>query len=130
MKLLTFSLLMLVFACTAPAEKTLTVVSLTPQELSQLLLDDEVTIIDVRTEQEVAQGIIENARHLDFYDDAFATKINELSREKPVALYCASGMRSARAAAQLLEMGFTEVYDLKGGIRDWQIAGYEIIKAE
>ena len=48
-----------------------------------------------------------------------------LDKEKPVYLYCRSGKRSASAAEKLKEAGFTEVYNLKGGILAWKEKQYE-----
>jgi rhodanese-related sulfurtransferase len=53
-------------------------------------------------------------------DDDFKQQVNVLDKEKPVYVYCRSGKRSARAAEILKEMGFTKVYDLQGGIMEWQ----------
>ncbi|WP_367275150.1 rhodanese-like domain-containing protein [uncultured Maribacter sp.] len=48
--------------------------------------------------------------------NAYFEKVN---KEKPVFVYCRSGARSQKAARKLLKMGFTQVYDLKGGYTSW-----------
>jgi len=46
--------------------------------------------------------------------------VKTLDKNKPVYVYCAVGGRSATAAKILSDMGFTEVYDLEGGIINWE----------
>lgn len=47
-------------------------------------------------------------------------------RERPIILYCRSGARSALAASSLMQMGFTHVSSMAGGITAWQEAGKPI----
>lgn len=49
-----------------------------------------------------------------------------VSRERKIILYCASGNRSALAAEVLLQMGYTDVASMSGGIRGWVDAGGDI----
>jgi rhodanese-related sulfurtransferase len=78
-----------------------------------------IQLVDVRTPQEYEAGYIGEAVNIDFLNDNFATEIQQLDKTKPVYIYCRSGNRSARAAQQMQELGFREVYDLKGGYRAW-----------
>jgi rhodanese-related sulfurtransferase len=55
-------------------------------------------------------------------------RVGELDPKKPVLIYCASGRRSAAAAAFLKEKGFTKVVDLAGGIGAWQQAGMPVTR--
>jgi rhodanese-related sulfurtransferase len=48
------------------------------------------------------------------------TAFKKLNPSKPVYLYCRSGNRSGKAANLLAKMGFTEIYDLKGGYMSWK----------
>ena len=130
MKIGAILLLLFTLSCSVPAEKTVAVVNVTPEELNQLMAEENVLVVDIRTAQEVTQGQIKDALHFDFYDDNFAIQMGELPKDEPIALYCASGKRSVRAATELVEMGFLEVYDLQGGIQEWQLAGFEIIRTE
>lgn len=89
----------------------------------------EAQIIDVRTDAEVAQGIIPNAEQMDVADwNKFISATEKLDPNKPVLVYCKSGGRSNRAATYLVQNGFTEVYDLKGGITDWNNSNEETVK--
>jgi rhodanese-related sulfurtransferase len=82
-------------------------------------LDSNVQLIDVRTPEEYAEGFINNAKNINFFDDDFLSQMSVLDTDKPVYLYCKSGGRSGKAAIQLKEAGFTKVYDLEGGITAW-----------
>ena len=85
-------------------------------------------ILDVRTPNEVAQGIIKNAIKIDFYDKKFQAELDKLDKSKPVLIYCRSGRRSGIAMASMRDLGFSEVYNLQGGIIEWSEAGLEIEK--
>ena len=86
-------------------------------------------LLDVRTPGEVARGSIRGASVVDIRDPDFKRKVNSMQKDKPIFVYCASGGRSASAADTLSELGFKEVYDLKGGISSWQRAGLPVEKS-
>lgn len=88
-------------------------------QFKQLMTKDGVQIIDVRTPNECAGGMIEGAKNIDYYGNDFQTQIATLDMSKPVLVYCKSGGRSGRAAGIMKELGFTEVYDLRGGYSNW-----------
>ncbi len=88
----------------------------------------KVQLIDVRTPNEYAGGHIGNAANININDGSFEQKIAELDKSKPVYVYCASGGRSGKAASYLNSQGFQEVYDLKGGITQWNAEGKKIEK--
>ena len=87
-----------------------------------------VQLIDVRTPKEFKEGHIKNAGNIDFYESDFLAQMNKLDKNKPLYIYCRSGGRSGKAAKQLKEQGFTEVYDLQGGILDWKKNNFELVK--
>jgi thioredoxin 1 len=76
-------------------------------------------IIDVRTPEEFKGGHISNATNIDIYDPAFESKIAGLDKSKPVFVYCKGGGRSADAAEKFQQLGFPQIYDMKGGIMAW-----------
>ena len=80
-------------------------------------------ILDVRTPQEFAGDHIENAKNINWLNADFATNAATLNNTKPVFVYCKAGSRSNKAAAKLEEMGFTNIYDLQGGILKWEATG-------
>src|SRR5579871_3611182 len=99
-------ILLLLVAC---SEKK-SVSSLSPLEFDQKLKNTpNAVLIDVRSEAEVAEGSLTNAKNI-VYDDSFASKTSNLSKDQPIFVYCAAGKRSAKAAAILEEAGFNEVY--------------------
>ncbi len=88
----------------------------------------DTQLIDVRTKREYDIGKIKGATLIDFYRADFEKEISKLDKNKPVAVYCAVGVRSASAAKMLVQLGFNEVYDLKGGVVDWQKVGCKLVK--
>lgn len=80
----------------------------------------EVQLIDVRTPDEFDAGHIKYAKNIDFFSAKFAEDFNKLDKQKPIYIYCRSGSRSKKSAMKLSEMGFKEIYDLKGGILNYE----------
>lgn len=91
----------------------------TTDEFKAATEQDNIQLIDVRTPKEYAEGHLKNAENINFYDDDFMQQMEKLDKEKPVYIYCRSGGRSGKAAKQLADEGFTEIYDLDGGILEW-----------
>lgn len=85
-------------------------------------------ILDVRTDMEVAEGIIPNAVQIDFNADDFEQKIDRLDKNKTVFVYCAAGGRSSAAASILAGKGFKKVYNLDGGMNAWREKGFSVVK--
>lgn len=102
---------------------------LTPQEFEVKMTQVKgYTLLDVRTPEEYANGHLANATLMNFYDNDFKKQLATLDKSKPVFVYCAVGGRSGSAGTALIEMGFTEVYDLKGGIQSWTKAQKKVVK--
>ena len=76
------------------------------------LINEGVTIVDVRTPSEYEEGHIKTA--VNFPLDVIDTI--SYDKDSPIIVYCASGVRSKQAAETLVDMGYTEVYNLDGGI--------------
>ena len=57
----------------------------------------------------------------------FAKSIATLDRTKAYAVYCRSANRSKVAMNQMKQAGFTQMYDLAGGITAWKSAGGEVV---
>ena len=88
---------------------------------SQLAEDSNAVILDVRTDAEVARGIIPNAIHIDIYKgQLFVDEIEALDKSKNYYVYCRSGNRSGKACAIMLQLGFENAYNLEGGILRWE----------
>lgn len=84
------------------------------------ITNPKIQLIDVRTPKEYEGGHIENATLIDYFSSNFKETLLTLDKEKPLYLYCRSGGRSRKAAKILAEMGFKEIYDLKGGYMAWE----------
>ena len=101
---------------------------LSATDFNATIENKSVQLIDVRTPEEFKEGHIKNAGNINFYDSDFLTQMNTLDKNKPLYIYCRSGGRSGKAATQLKEQGFTEIYDLQGGILDWKKNNLELNK--
>lgn len=99
---------------------------ITAAELNQI--SDSILIIDVRTPEEFASGHIENSININMQSVDFMEQIATLEKGQSVYLYCKKGGRSNRAARMIQEMEFKNIYDLKGGILQWEKEGYKTIK--
>lgn len=103
------------------------------QPVSELLTVDEfdkkmqstedAIILDLRTDGEVANGMIAGAKQMDFNSGEFSKNLPKLDKSKKYMVYCAGGGRSGKAAKMMYDLGFSEVYDLKGGMGAWTSAG-------
>lgn len=92
------------------------------EELKTLLKNEDVQFVDVRKEAEFSENYIKGAQNI-VYDSSFEQKINQLDKDKPIVIYCRSGRRSAASAEILEQHGFTEIYNLDGGILKWMKDG-------
>lgn len=90
---------------------------------AQFEQNDEAQLLDVRTDQEYAEGHIAGAVNIDIFAADFDQQVQKLDKSKPVYVYCRSGRRSANAMARMRDAGFTEIHNLQGGIMAWQQAG-------
>jgi rhodanese-related sulfurtransferase len=88
-------------------------------EFKTLIKAGKGQLLDVRTLSEFNSGHVKGAENIDFTGSDFREKVAKLDREKPVLIYCHSGNRSGKASMILKELGFKEVYDLKGGFSNW-----------
>ncbi|MEY4541976.1 MAG: hypothetical protein RL411_53 [Bacteroidota bacterium] len=111
-------LMVALFSCgTGEAQKS---VSLGPQEFEkQLSTEGERILLDVRTPGEFGERHLAGALNIDYNGADFDARIEKLDKTQPVYVYCLSGGRSAAAAQTLTDIGFTKVYEMKGGISRW-----------
>lgn len=114
--LMLFSLVSLLFFTGCQKRGTYTNVEVEKlQEFRQK--EPKLQIVDVRTPEEYANGNIVGSTLINFMGDDFEQQATEkLDKAYPVLVYCASGNRSAKAAAALSEKGYV-VYNLKGGYK-------------
>lgn len=95
-------------------------------ELAKILNEKNLTLIDVRNDDEVAHGKIEGATHIPLA--ALPSRYEALLKAEKLVFYCHSGVRSAHAAAFMTQHGFESPYNLTGGILAWAKAGLPIVK--
>lgn len=87
----------------------------------QMAQDNDAIILDVRTEHEIVEGYIPNAKQMDIQNaPAFMEAAQQLDTSKNYYIYCRSGGRSAQACMILESMGFKNTYNLLGGFSEWQ----------
>ncbi len=85
-------------------------------ELKQQMDRNDLEIIDVREDDEVAEGMIPGAQHIKLGD--IPLRASELPKDKEYVMVCRSGRRSNNAGAYLEEQGYN-VKNLEGGMLDW-----------
>ena len=87
---------------------------------------EDLVVLDVRTPEEYAEGRLEGAVLVDFYDDDFADQLAALDPDAPYLVYCRSGNRSGQALAVMEQLGFSSVVNVDGGIVAWAGAGLPV----
>lgn len=93
------------------------------EEFDKLVKSGNVTLVDVRKADEYASGFIDGAINVDWKNRHFADNaLKNITNDKPIAIYCRSGNRATRAMHAMAALGFTEVYNLKDGIKSWNAA--------
>lgn len=92
------------------------------QFAEKLQATENPQLLDVRTAEEYQSGHIGNATNIDWYGDDFTEKVAQYDKSKPVFVYCKAGVRGRKAANKLAELGFTNIYNLEGGIDKWNDA--------
>lgn len=92
----------------------------TPHEVSELLKQDDVQLIDVRQPEEHEAGRIAGGRLVELTQ--LAVQVDTIDRERPVVFYCRSGSRSAMATQAFRGAGF-DAYNMAGGLLEWHAAG-------
>lgn len=108
-------------AGTAPLMHTPT--NLTPAEAESLIhASSDLVVLDVRTQEEFAEGHIAGARNVNFNSPTFGEQMKAFAGKK-VLLHCASGGRSTRALAALSGVSFEKIYHLNQGFNAWVEAG-------
>ena len=88
---------------------------------SKLNTDTNAMILDVRTEDEWAEGIIPGAILNDIYKgQGFIYRLEDLDKTKNYYVYCKAGGRSAQACSIMNQMGFEHTFNLEGGFMNWE----------
>lgn len=114
MKKKIISLMVCVLLLTACGTEKITYKTITENEATPLI-ENNAIIIDVRTSEEYDTGHIVDSINIPV-DNISSV---DYDKEQVIIVYCASGMRSARAAQELIDLGYTNVYNLDGGLINW-----------
>ena len=109
--------------CAIARKETTEIKTISAEEAHEMMQNQKVTIVDVRTENEYDEGHILNAVLIP--NETIRTEPSQLPDKQAVILiYCRSGNRSHQAAGKLVKLGYENVYDF-GGINSWP---YEVVK--
>lgn len=101
-------------------------IDITPQELKTMLEEKDFFFVNVHIPYE--GELPETDAFIPF--DELEAHLSEFPQEKDakIVLYCRSGSMSATAAREMVNRGFSNIYNLDGGFRAWSEAGYEFIQ--
>ena len=112
--------------------------TLSPEEIKSLIDKNEITLIDVRDIRELwKEGTIANSKHiprgmLEFWLDPNSSyyQENKIKDVKKMVFFCAMGFRSALATKALVDMGFKNVANAKGGFDALKNAGLKVVQKD
>ncbi len=90
------------------------------RELDERRRDPDVSVLDVRSDEEVAKGRVPGAKHV--FLPHLESRLDELDPTRTVAVYCGSGYRSSIAASLLQRRGFRSVANVPGAWNAWTAA--------
>lgn len=90
------------------------------------VFNDGAYMLDVRTAGEFKDGYIGEATNISVTELASKMGLLPADKEAPILVYCQTGARSSRAAGMLAKNGYTNVYNLAGGIMAWKNAGLPV----
>ncbi|NDK56570.1 rhodanese-like domain-containing protein [Pontibacter fetidus] len=97
-----------------------------PEELHAT--EEPYVLLDVRTPEEYQVSHLKGAKVID-YNTFQADKMTDIPKDAQVVVYCSVGMRSSKAGLQLLEAGYKDVQNLRGGLFSWVNKGYPVFDA-
>jgi rhodanese-related sulfurtransferase len=92
---------------------------ITPKEANDRLNSDNFVVLDVREQFEIEAAAIPEFIHMPMQQ--IPAHLNELPRDKEIAVLCHSGSRSARVTQYLMQNGFDNVMNITGGIERWAL---------
>ncbi len=98
------------------------------QGAMQLINHKQAIVLDVREDSEYTSGHVLNAKHIPL--GKLSQRVGELEkyREQPIVVVCRSGNRSCAASALLGKQGFSQIYNLNGGVTAWRKANLPLEK--
>lgn len=104
------------------------ITNITVQDAKKKFDERNIQFIDVRTPGEYNRHHQIPFRNIPLYE--LTARTGELDKSKDVVVICQSGIRSSKAARVLKRRGFTQIYNVKGGMSAWKKQLNESVKAE
>jgi len=98
------------------------------QEFADVIASPGVTIVDVRTAEEYAQGHIEGAVNIPVENSDFIDQVSQLDPNGTYAVYCRSGNRSQAAVAGMSDVGINGIFELESGTNGWSGEGQQLVQ--
>ena len=102
--------------------------TVSPREVYERRADEKVLIIDVRTPAEFRQERIEQAVNKPL--DSIEKWVNELPKDKTIYFVCRSGSRSGIAQRIAAQRGYTDAYNMTGGMIAWRREGLPVVSGD
>lgn len=99
---------------------------ITADEVHAALGNANVTIIDVRTPQEVVKGVIKGSISIPLDDLQMQIESRIPDKGRTIYLYCLSGSRSEVAADLLTNLGYTQAFSMSNGLLMWRFKKFEL----
>ena len=94
---------------------------------SKMDTQPDLCLIDVREINEWNRSRIPHAIHIAKSDLPTQIESHVSNKNQPIYLHCQGGVRSLAAAQCLMDLGYSEVYSIDGGIMDWAASGYPVL---
>lgn len=94
------------------------------------LMNQGALVLDVRDGEPYAAGHIGEARHVPLKELAGSAESLKKFREKPVVTYCETGMSGGTAARELRKLGFSKVFNLRGGLSAWRHENLPVVRGD
>jgi len=123
---------MLVWGCgsqqSQASDKTSVIIDVNSNKAKQLIKENNLIIIDVRTPQEYNAGHLKDAKNINISDKNFRSRIENLDKNDSYLVYCRTGSRSRHTIGLMKELNFKSVYHLEDGIAEWVREGNPVVK--
>ena len=96
------------------------------KEYKELIKQNDVNIIDVRTKSEFEKSHIKGAISASYFSGKFSKIVSDynLDTNKVTVIYCETQHRSPAAAKRLYKLGFNKIVDLQKGMSEWRKQGF------
>ncbi|CDG66078.1 MAG: hypothetical protein PWQ15_1197 [Methanobacterium sp.] len=98
-------------------------ITITPESALALMKKrPEITILDIRPEDDFKKEHIPRAVNIDYNGHQFQSKVEKLDKNQPYIIYCKSGVRGGYFLEKMRESKFVEAYNILGGFVAWKIS--------